>query len=246
MLFTIGLFFTLILFSISGLAQNTGHSIPRFSKAKKELWQIHKDQPYTIYCPCKFQDRKVNLKTCGYKSRKDKKRAQVVEWEHVVPAEAFGQSFSEWREGSPRCIKKGKSYKGRKCASKNNEFSRMESDMYNLWPAIGELNMLRSNYSMAQIEGPSEYDFGDCKAKISDRKFEPMDLDKGKVARVYMYMNQAYPGRGIISDKNQKLFEAWDKLYPVDSFECTRAQRIEKIQGNKNKILEARCSQKKS
>lgn len=237
--------FLLALFSIFthvSFAQNSGERIAGFTKAKKELWKIHESSPYTIYCPCKYENRKVVLKSCGYKVRKDRQRAQRVEWEHVVPAEAFGKSFAEWREGSEKCVKKGRRYKGRKCASKNPEFEKMEADMYNLWPSIGELNALRAHFSMAEIAGPSEINFGDCKAKIADKKFEPMDKDKGRVARVYMYMDQAYPGRGIISDKNRKLFAAWDKQYPVDEFECERARKIEKIQGNKNPILDERCT----
>jgi len=35
--------------------------------------------------------------------------------------------------------------------------------------------------------------------------------------------------------------DALDKMYPPDAWECTRAQRIAKIQGNVNEITEARC-----
>ena len=104
----------------------------------------------------------------------------------------------------------------------------------------GELNGLRSNYSMAAITG-SDYDFGGCKAKLQDRKFEPMDMAKGIVARTYMYMDGAYPNRGIISDKNRKLFEAWDKMYPVTPWECEKAKMVEKVQKNVNQVLKERC-----
>src|SRR6266436_9092627 len=55
-------------------------------------------------------------------------------WEHVVPAEAFGQSFPEWREGHPACVdSKGKAFKGRNCARKMaTQFRYMEADLYNL------------------------------------------------------------------------------------------------------------------
>ena len=49
---------------------------------------------------------------------------------------------------------KGKRYKGRRCASKVSlEFRLMEADLYNVQPAIGEVNGRRSNYSMAIIPG---------------------------------------------------------------------------------------------
>ena len=99
--------------------------------------------------------KEVDFTSCGYMPQKDNKRAHRIEWEHVVPAEAFGQSFKEWREGHPDCVdNRGKSFKGRKCAEKvNPEFRQMQADMYNLYPAVGEVNGLRSNYSMAMIPG---------------------------------------------------------------------------------------------
>lgn len=39
-----------------------------------------------------------------------------------------------------------------------------------------------------------------------------------------------YPGHGIISRKNRKLFVAWSKTDPVDDWERERAKQIETIQ----------------
>jgi deoxyribonuclease-1 len=50
-------------------------------------------------------------------------------------------------------------------------------------------------------------------------------------------MDWAYPGHGIISRSNQKLFEAWNKEDPVDDWERERARRIEAIQGNRNPFI---------
>ena len=52
-----------------------------------------------------------------------------------------------------------------------------------------------------------------------------------------MYMEQAYPGHGIISQSNRKLFEAWAKVDPVDDWERERAHRIEAMQGNRNPFI---------
>ena len=54
-------------------------------------------------------------------------------------------------------------------------------------------------------------------------------------------MDSVYPGRGIISKKYRKLFDAWNQSDPVDEWECERAKRIEKIQGNINGIVMAKC-----
>jgi deoxyribonuclease-1 len=217
-----------------------------FNKSKQLLHSvIYKDSTsrQDIYCGCKYDEKKeVDFNSCGYKPEKDNTRAHRIEWEHAVPAEAFGQSFKEWREGSPDCVdNRGKPFKGRKCAEKVSlEYRRMQADMYNLYPAVGEVNGLRSNYSMAMIPG-SNYRFGECRTKIEDRKIEPRPEVRGEIARTYFYMEQAYPGRGIISGKNEKLFQAWDKADPVDEWECERASRIAKIQGNINLIVEQAC-----
>ena len=54
-------------------------------------------------------------------------------------------------------------------------------------------------------------------------------------------INHNFPGKGIISGKNRNLFEVWNKNDPVDEWECERARRIEKIQGNRNKLVLAKC-----
>ena len=234
------IFIYLIFFSANAYSQNT--QITSFSKSKKLLLKVYKDNPYTLYCGCSFKGKKPNLSSCGYIPKKDKKRANRIEWEHVVPAHAFGQSFSEWRTGHPKCVSKnGKKFKGRKCAQKiNEEYRRMQADMFNLYPAIGEVNGRRSNYSMGIIEGEKR-EFGKCDVEIKSRKVEPREEIRGEIARTYMYMDSVYPGRGIISKKNRKLFDAWNKSDPVDEWECERAKRIEKIQGNRNEVVMAKC-----
>ena len=58
--------------------------------------------------------------------------------------------------------KKGKVFKGRKCVEKvNREYRLMQSDMYNLYPAIGAVNALRQNYNFQMLPG-EEPDFGSC------------------------------------------------------------------------------------
>ena len=44
----------------------------------------------------------------------------------------------------------------------------MQADLYNLQPAIGEVNGLRSNYQIAIIKGESRK-FGKCNIEIKSR-----------------------------------------------------------------------------
>jgi deoxyribonuclease-1 len=150
--------------------------------------------------------------------------------------------FKEWREGHPACVdRKGKPFKEKNCARKRNiKFRYMESDLYNLVPAIGEINGLRSNYRFEMIPGEKR-EFGTCDMEIENRQAEPRLEVRGDIARIYFYMNWAYLGHGIISKKNRKLFGAWDKEDPVDDWECERSKKIEGIQRNENPFVKKAC-----
>ncbi len=216
-------------------------TIDSFSKSKKLLLnKVYCDHRETFYCACQFKmDKKVIFQADKFSpTTKHRKRADRIEWEHVVPAQSFGQSFKEWRDGDRVCVNKtGKSFKGRKCAEKANmEYRYMQADLYNLTPAIGQINALRSNYSYAMIPGEKRI-FGPCDMEIEKRKAEPRAEIRGDIARIYFYMDDAYPGHGIISKKNRKLLMAWAKEDPIDDWERERARRIESIQGNRNSFV---------
>jgi len=142
----------------------------------------------------------------------------------VVPAENFGRHFKEWREGHPSCVdSKGKSYKGRRCASRvSAKFREMEADRINLVPAIGQVNALRSNYRYYEIPGEKRK-FGKCDIEIEGRKFEPPEDKKGDVARIYRYMSKKY-GISLIGRQASKLFEVWEKGDPISKEECIRVR----------------------
>ena len=196
----------------------------------------------TLYCEAAFDATKQVTFPAGFATTKHKKRAKKVEWEHVVPAENFGRNFSEWREGDERCItKKGKEFKGRRCAEKiNQEYRLMQSDMYNLYPAIGAVNAMRSNYNFVMLSD-EQSSFGSCAMKISKQKAEPPRNARGVIARSYMYMQHSYP-RYSMSKQQQQLMNAWDKQFPVTQWECVRAERIADLQGNDNAILDQHCA----
>ena len=80
----------LVLLASYAYSQNT--QITSFSKSKKLLLKVYKDNPVTLYCACSFKGKKPNLFSCGYIPKKDKKRANRIEWEHVVPAHAIGRN----------------------------------------------------------------------------------------------------------------------------------------------------------
>ena len=150
-----------------------------FSHATKMLGQVYADHRITFYCGAEY-DAQGNITLPDvFETPKHEKRADKIEWEHALPAENFGQTFPEWREGSPECVdNRGKEFRGRKCAEKVSPEYRQMQDCY-------------SRYHMSR--------------------------------------------------QQEQLMGAWDKQYPVDKWECTRAKRIESLQGNENKFVKAPC-----
>lgn len=196
----------------------------------------------TIYCEASFNTKKKITAPDGFTTTKYIKRAKKVEWEHVVPAENFGRNFEAWREGNDQCVNsKGKTFKGRRCAEKvNQEYRLMQSDMYNLYPAIGAVNAARSNYNFVMLTDQKS-SFGRCEMKISDRKAEPPENARGMIARSYLYMHKTY-ARYSMSRQQVQLMNAWHKQFPVSQWECLRAERIADLQGNTNSVLQKSCA----
>jgi len=243
----IKVFLSLFLF-LGILEAGSNAKIKSFSKAKKlmknEIYNTT-DLQIAFYSQCTYESKKmknnkyklvVNKESCNYTPRKPKnKRSNYIEWEHIVPAHAFGHGLSCWNTGNDRCYskKKDKHYKGRKCCNKvSKQFKLMQADMYNLVPAIGELNGDRSNFSFTQLSSePRKYGAVNFEVDFKARKVEPPEYSKGQIARTYLYFKKTYDLP--ISKKQLKLYEAWNKQYHMTKKEELIYKKIEKIQGNK-------------
>lgn len=205
-----------------------------FSEAKKVGWKLYARQSVEFYCGCKFSGNRVDLKSCGYKPRKNAKRAQRIEWEHIVAAWEIGHQRQCWQKG------------GRKNCSKNDEvYRRAESDLHNLVPAIGEVNGDRSNFTYGWLpQKPSQYGACPMVVDFKARTAMPRKRVRGMVARTYLYMSDHYHLR--LSSKNRKLFNAWNKTYPVQQWERQRNQLLGCVMGWGNpyvgKINQQACS----
>ena len=215
----------ILLLPIKTYAESPPHNISSFSQAKKIAAEIYADQPESFYCGCQFDGKSVDASGCGYQPRKNAKRGSRIEWEHVVPAHAFGHTRECWREAI--CTNSaGERYKGRKCCNKIDPiFRAMEADLHNLVPAVGELNGDRSNFSFSMIEGePRAYGECDFEVDFKRRVVEPRPEVRGDIARIYFYMRESYALP--ISSKQQKLFEVWDRQDPISEWEIERQRRI--------------------
>ncbi len=216
-----------------------------FSQSKKILSsEIYYDNQMTFYCdnPYKKQTIKGKIKdmvvpdnskyTPRHSHTKKGKinwRAKRIEWEHVMPAHNFGRHLPCWKNA-----KRGK---GRSDCKKNPLFNVMEADMHNLVPSIGEVNGDRSNFKYSALN-PKVGMYGECKFSVDfkDRRAFVRDEIRGDIARIYFYMSDKYNIR--LSDKERKMFEAWDRMDPVSDWEREKNRRVFLHQHNSNKFIE--------
>lgn len=222
------------------------HVFKKFSSAKKAVFQADSERK-TFYCGCPYNShKKVDTETCGFHYRKSKKRAKRVEVEHVVPADKLCGKTPEWTHGSKACItKKGKRYRGRKCASKHNALCQMAyNDLHNLRPAIGEVNNDRSDYpfveeSAGYLKKVSPY--GSCRFIIRKKTVTPPKNVRGDIARIYLYMNFAYPELHLLTEKKIEFFMRWSKMDPATKEECQKNDRIYRLQKTRNVFIDEQC-----
>lgn len=219
---------------------NLNVNIPRFPKghpknftAAKRLLKKIFQQGQDYYCGCDYDLKKspqVYIKRCGFESANKNRRSSRIEWEHVVPASAFASSIPEWLQGSPECVKQGKRYKGRSCARKASKvFRKIEADLFNLVPTIGELNAKRSNLILGEIEGEARA-YGSCDFEFTSQLVEPPEETKGDLARIYFYMNKKYRGYLSFTKDHLKQLSKWNNEDPLSNLEVKRLERILKIQ----------------
>lgn len=225
------IYLTAIFLCLLVLGLNVQATPQSFSQAKYELKKyVYFDQNQKgqeFYCGCNWEwvgksGGRVDHESCGYQVRKQKNRADRIEWEHIMPAHSFGQHRQCWQNG------------GRKnCVENDPIFREMEADMHNLVPSVGEVNGDRSNYRFGVLPS-TPYQHGACDVKIDfkQRVVEPRDEIKGMIARTYLYMHDRYNMR--MSDQQRQLFQAWDKQFPVSTWERERDARITQRMGHEN------------
>lgn len=213
-----------------------------FRKAKKvALKQVYHDHLVTFYCQHPFRVARVEGKErtvlepdprhytprkAVTRKGKPNLRASRVEWEHLASAHSLGQHLPCWRAG------------GRKACQRDPTFRLLESDLYNLVPTIGEVNGDRSNHRFGDAGAVDlRGQYGQCPLQIDfkGRRVYPGDHTKGEIARAHLYLSETY---GIdLGRQTTQLMGAWHRRFPPSEWERTRARRIERIQGNRNRFV---------
>lgn len=219
------------------------HAPSTFTAAKKALYdQVYFDHRVTFYCGCAYgADRQIDLGSCGLESLAGKPRAQRIEAEHLFPAAQFGNFRPCWRNPGdfPACAKSdGKTLSGRACCQAVDPlFEAAHNDLFNLVPAVGEVNGQRRDYNWGMIPGEKRQ-FGACNIEVdsSTRRAEPPESVMGDIARVMFYMADTY--EFTLSRQDEQLFTAWSRQDPPDAWEIERNKRIKAIQGKGNRFVE--------
>ncbi|HBQ79323.1 MAG TPA: deoxyribonuclease I, partial [Erwinia persicina] len=121
-------------------------------------------------------------------------------------------------------------------------YRRMETDLHNLQPSIGEVNGDRGNFMYSQWNG-GEPQYGQCAMKVDfkSKLAEPPVRARGAIARTWFYMRDQYQLQ--MSRQQTQLMNVWSKQYPVTPWECERDQRIARVQGNHNPYVQQACQQ---
>lgn len=230
--------------------RNQGNPPKSFERAKsvavKLWWDIG---ARSFYCDCPYRPATKNERrlrpgnlwvggpNCSYKpfsplTRNGKVNAKTsrIEWEHIVPADWIATAF-HCQEGS------------RSECKAIDGFKKAEGDLFNLVPAIGELNNDRSARLFGVVENESR-EYGACDFKVDNTGpgephvrglAEPAKSIQGDIARIWLYMERRY---GIkIPPKNRKTLLKWMKNDPVDKRELHRHNLISEKMGWENPFV---------
>lgn len=134
--------------------------------------------------------------------------------EHIMPVENFGKHLSCWKEG------------GRKACQNDPVFTKMEADMMNLVPSVGELNADRSHYRYGANK-PKVGQYGRCNFEVdfeANRVYVRPEI-RGDIARIYFYMSKKYNIN--LSKQEMQMMEVWNKLDPVDDWEREKIKLVQ-------------------
>lgn len=214
-----------------------------YSKTKSALYTIvFEGQRETLYCGCAFsENRKLIAQNCSYSAGKRNRSSHQIQIEHIVPAARLGQNRTCWKD-RPCVSASGKRLSGRACClASDPEFRDAYQDMHNLWPALGQVNQRRANFSFGHVAG-EEREFGRCDMEVDSRleTVEPPVHRRGEIARAYRHMDRL--GYIDLSTEEEDQFRRWDDTDPPDEQEFIRHHRIMLLTGQTNEFTTSHAS----
>ncbi len=134
--------------------------------------------------------------------------------------------------------------------------SPMKSDLFNIKPSHGNANSARGNSSFGEVADETAQWYGidefggyvsqssipenpELWTERSSNLWEPRDDAKGDIARLIFYFYTMYPTEAgdMAQIGDIMTLYTWHLEDPVSSFESTRNNRIQEVQGNANPYI---------
>jgi deoxyribonuclease-1 len=158
---------------------------------------------------------------CGHHFGKRKGRA--INIEHVYPM--------SWVMKAEGCRSRDQ------CRRNSRRFNQIEADMHNLYPVRKEINKVRSSFPFGIIRGERR-DYGKCDFEFDrrQRRVEPRPAARGNIARAMFYMQETYALK--VYRRQGEMLQRWNRADPPDAAERRRNDRIEQIQGTRNRFID--------
>ncbi|HEY1028764.1 MAG TPA: endonuclease [Pseudomonas sp.] len=125
----------------------------------------------------------------------------------------------------------------RQCTIMNPRYPYIVADLHNYYPALSRVELVRRNAQFADLadDVPSKFADIGCDMKTSFQLVEPRDEAKGNIARAifYMHIEYALPIVGLVP-----MYKTWHRMDPPDAEEKARNDRIEALQGTRNRFID--------
>jgi deoxyribonuclease-1 len=125
----------------------------------------------------------------------------------------------------------------RQCSIMTPTYPYMTADLHNLYPALSRVELARRNAQFGELDAsvPSKFEDIGCDMKTSFQLVEPRDEAKGNIARAIFYMHIEY-GLPIVGQL--QMYKSWHQMDPPDAEERARNDRIESLQGTRNRYID--------
>ncbi|MCO5143172.1 MAG: endonuclease [Oligoflexia bacterium] len=116
-----------------------------------------------------------------------------------------------------------------------------KADLHHLYPSDSQMNSRRSSYPFGEVREPKsglKCDNSKLGPSMngSEIVFEPPQGHKGNVARSLLYFSLRYDMQ--ISKEEEDVLKKWNLQDPPDESEKERNEKIFKIQGNRNPLVD--------
>ncbi|MEE9423347.1 MAG: endonuclease [Methylococcales bacterium] len=128
------------------------------------------------------------------------------------------------------------------CRRTSERFRFIESDMHNMYPALSEVNKVRSAMAFGTIKGEKQLQIDaapncDFEVDFRKRRVEPSPASQGEIARAMLYMDDTYSELELFKRQRDMLIQ-WHRADSPSNLEKKRNDVIEELQGTRNRWVD--------